>query len=376
MYNNFVWYSRSVSLLAGLLPKWRKYMRKRKGAVSIKQLAESLNLSPGTISIVLNGHGDKMRISKATQNRVLEAAREMGYQPNIYAKRLRQGEGGNQHKLIAVFNCYIKDVKNVLGRILYGIQTEISDKNLPVDILMQTYQLTKLSEKKELLSSTYCNGAIIYGVSEEDTAFLLNETFDIPIVIFNRPTEKYGSVYVEDYEAGRRVAQLFASSGCKNVGLIMPSKRSRAGSMRQLGFLDGCSQNGLVVAPQHIQEDVLSTEGGYVAAKRMLQSGSIPQGLFVQISEMAAGAIRAIRERGLQIPNEVKLVSYGDSQIEEYMTPSLTAIRMPIETMAAECLELVLNMIDTNDWRPTTRIEPLKIIFRESCPEPENEKNK
>jgi DNA-binding LacI/PurR family transcriptional regulator len=349
-------------------------MRKSKGAVSIKQLAESLNLSPGTISIVLNGHGDKMRISKATQSRVLEAAREMGYQPNIYAKRLRQGEGGNQHKVIAVFNCYMKNVKNILGRLLYGIQTEIYEKNLPIDVLMQSYQVSKLSEKKEFLSSSYCNGAIIYGVSDEDIAFLLNETFDIPIVIFNRPTEKYGSVYVEDYEAGRRVAHLFASSGCKNVGLIMPSKRSRAGSMRQLGFLDGCRQDGLLVAPQHIQEDLLSTEGGYAAAKRMLQSGTVPEGLFVQISEMAAGAVRAIYERGLSIPDDVKLVSYGDSQFEEYMTPSLTAIRMPMETMAAECLELVLNMIETNDWRPITRIEPLEIKFRESCLEPEKEK--
>ncbi len=343
-------------------------LNKSKGSVSMKQLAESLNLSPGTVSIVLNGQGKKMRISKATQDRVLEAARQAGYLPNIYAKRLRQGQNGEHHLLVAVFTPYIKNVKNVFGRVIYGIQTEIQEKDLPVDILMQTYEYSKLSEKKELFSSLYCNGAIVYGVSDEDVAFLKNETFDVPIVLFNRPTEKFSSVYVEDYEAGRRVAELFSSVGCRNAGLIMPVARSKAGSMRQLGFMDGCRQSGIATDPRHVQEDLLNTEGGYAAAKRIFDSGSFPSALFVQISEMAAGAVRAIRERGLKIPDDVKLVSYGDSQLEEYMTPSLTAIRMPLEEMAAECLNMLLHMIRTNDWRPISRIEPLSFIFRESCP--------
>ena len=316
-----------------------------------------------------------MRISKATQDRVLEAAHQLGYQPNIYAKRLRQGKDGNQHLLISVFYPYIKGVKNVLGRVMYGFQTPIIEKDLPVDILLQSYQYSKLSEMKDLFSSIYCNGAIVYGVSDEDVAFLQSETFDIPLVLFNRPTEKYSSIYVEDYEAGRRVAELFASVGCKDAGLVMPTARSKAGSMRQLGFMDGCRQCGLTLSPNHIQEDLLKTEGGYDAAKRMLEGGSFPAGLFVQISEMAAGAVRAIHEHGLAIPDDIKLVSYGDSQLEEYMTPSLTAIHMPLEEMAAECLQLVLDMIKTNDWRPISRIEPLSFVFRESCPDFSKEKS-
>lgn len=335
-----------------------------------------MNLSPGTVSIVLNGHSAKMRISKATQERVLEAAHRLGYQPNVYAKRLRQGKDGDSHLLIAVFAPYIKNVKNVLGRVMYGLQTVILNENLPVDILMQTFLYTKLSDMKEVISSMYCNGAIIYGVSDEDVAFLKNETFDIPLVLFNHATEKYSSVYVEDYEAGKHVAELFARSGCKDAGLIMPVARSKAGSMRQLGFQDGCRQFGLVLAPQHIQEDLLNIDGGYAAARRILNAKTCPDALFVQISEMAAGAVRAFHEYGVKIPEEVKLVSYGDSQLEEYMMPPLTAIHMPLEEMAAECLHLVLRMIQTNDWRPISRIEPLRFVFRESCAEPPQAENR
>ena len=351
-------------------------LSKKKGSVSIKQLAEDLQLSPGTVSIVLNGHGEKMRISKATQERVLEAASRMGYQPNVYAKRLRQGKDENSHLLIAVFTPYIKNVKNVLGSVMYGFQTVILNEQLPVDILMQTFVYSRLSEMKDVISSMYCNGAIIYGVSDDDVAFLQNETFDVPIVLFNRATEKYGSVYVEDYEAGKHVAELFTNSGCKSAGLIMPTDRSKAGSMRQLGFMDGCRQFGLALAPRNIQEDLLNIDGGYAAARRILDGGNAPEALFVQSSEMAAGAVHAIYEHGLKIPDDIKLISYGDSQLEEYMTPSLTAIHMPMEEMAAECLHLVLRMIRTNDWRPISRIEPLQFVFRQSCSNsPQMERN-
>lgn len=342
-------------------------MRKSKGSIGIKQLAAELKLSPGTISIVLNGHGKEMRISKETQERVLEAARVLGYQPNIYAKRLRQGDENNQRLLITVFTPFVKSIKNVMGGILYGLQSAILNENLQVEIVMQPFYYEKLSEMKKMFSSLYCNGAIVCGVSDKDASFLIKETFDIPVVLFNHATEKYSSVYVEDYEAGKRVAYLFSTHGRKNAGLVMPLDRSKAGSMRQLGFMDGCRQFGLTVLTEHVKEAELSTDGGYDAMKQILENGDYPSALFVQISEMAAGAVRALSEANVRIPQDIEIVTYGDSQVEEFMTPSLTAIHMPLETMASECLHLVLNIIRTKDWRPVSRIQPLPIIFRESC---------
>lgn len=345
-------------------------MRRSKWPVSIKSLAESLNLSPGTVSIVLNGQGKKMRISEATQSRVLEAAQQLGYQPNVYAKRLREGKDEKQPMMVEVFTPYIKNVENVLGRFVYGLQTAITDRNLPVELLIRSYQYKKLSDEKEFFSSSYCNGAIVYGPSDEDMQFLQEETFGIPLILFNRPSEKYGSIYVEDYEAGRHAAQLLSAVGCKTAGLVISIDRSKAGNMRQLGFIDGCHQYGVTIAPNHIQESPLSAEHGYLATRNILESGSYPDGIFVQISEMAAGAVRAIHEQALAIPEDIKLISYGDSELEEYMTPSLTAIHMPVETMAVDSLNLIHHMISTNDWRPISQIEPLPFIYRESCPAP------
>lgn len=80
-------------------------IKKETATVQIRQIAERLQLSPGTVSIVLNGRGDSMRISKATQQRVQAMAKEMNYQPNMNARRLRQAAGEKASYIIAVYWC-------------------------------------------------------------------------------------------------------------------------------------------------------------------------------------------------------------------------------------------------------------------------------
>ena len=93
----------------------------KKKSIRIKELAEALGLSQGTISIVLNGRGDEMRISKATQKKVLEGAKEMGDEPAVRSRR-RQGRPERGDRLtIAVYIPYIPDVKIIVGRVLDGL---------------------------------------------------------------------------------------------------------------------------------------------------------------------------------------------------------------------------------------------------------------
>lgn len=342
-------------------------MKKDKGSISIKQLATKLDLSPGTVSLVLNGRGKEMRISQATQERVQKAAQQLGYHSKISAKQLKQENDESQHLIITVFTPFLKGVKNVLGNIIYGIQSTLLEENLSVSIVMHPYYCGKLCDAKNYLSSMNTNGAIICGISDDDVAFLSKNDFNIPIVLFNRATEKYSSIYVDDYEAGIKVASLFNKRGHKNAGLIMPNSRNKACSMRQLGFMDGCKNLGIDICEHHIQKDELNIDGGYRAATRLLEHGDYPSALFILISEMAVGAVSAIKEKNIVIPNDIELVTYGDDQFEEFMTPSLSSIHIPVESIAAECLHLILEMIKTNDWRPICRIHPLTMVYRESC---------
>lgn len=337
----------------------------KKNSVRMKELAEALGLSQGTISIVLNGKGDEMRISKETQERVLQAAKEMGYTFSGGAKSPRRRQWGNRF-FVAVLIPYIVDVKIVTGRVLYGLQQAIMEEKLPVELLLHPYTYGKLENCAGVLSSQFCRGAIIMGMSEEDVSFLTENSFQVPIVLFNRPTEQHSSVYVDDYEAGRKVALLFKKRGHEKVGLIAPRDLSKAGSLRRMGFIDGCRRLSLQLKPENMREDYISSEGGARAARSLLEGTSIPTAVFVQMSDMAVGAARAFQAAGLRVPEDMEIVSYGGT-MEEFTTPSLSAVRMPVEEMSAECLRILLGQMQEPETGPIARILPLTIDFRESC---------
>lgn len=309
-----------------------------------------------------------MRISKATQTLVLDEAQKLGYRPNMLAGRIKQRSIESPRMSITVFTPFLKGLSNVLGRILYGMQSALMQDDIKVEIVSRPYYNERLCDMKDYLSSMYTDGAIICGISDDDVSFLLKEDFNIPIVLFNRTTEKYSAVYVDDYEAGMKAASVFAAKGHKSTGIIMPDRSLKASSMRQLGFLDGCKKLGLSIDPNHIQKDELNIEGGYRATTRLLTYNEYPPALFVLINEMAVGAVRAIKDKYINIPDDIELLCYGDDQFGEYMTPSLSTIRMPVEAIAAECLRVVMGMLKTNDWRPVSRVQPLTMVYRESCP--------
>ena len=272
-------------------------MKKSKISVNTSQLASILNLSPSTVSLVLNGHGNKMRISKATQERVLETARQYGIQPKAHNSRLSKTDDKNKRYFITVMSPYLKGVKNVLGSIIYGLQEVILEERLPIEIIFHPYYQGELRNCKKHLSSSYPDGAIITGLSDDDVEFLLERDFDIPIVLYNRATEKYSSVYVDDYDAGKQVASIFCDKGLKNVALITPHLKSKSSSLRQLGFLDGCRNFDMNIEPYHMQEDELNYDGGYRAAVRLLEHKVLPSALFIVIDNMAPGAVKALKEK-------------------------------------------------------------------------------
>ena len=343
-------------------------MYMKKNSIRIKELAEALGLSQGTISIVLNGRGDEMRISKATQKRVLDGANEMGYELGNRARRRQaQCERGDR-VAISVFIPYIPDVKIILGRVLYGLHQVLLEENLPIDLLIRPFRFRQLEKCQKFFSSLSCQGAIVLGMSEEeDIPFLMKNTFDIPAILYNHPTEKYSTVSVDDYEAGRKAASIFRARGHERVGLIMPTDLNKSGSLRKMGFLDGCRYLGLTLDPEFVQEEYISTEGGVRAARKFMEQGKpLPTAVFVQISDMAVGAVRTFLQNGIRIPEDMELLSFG-GVMEDYTEPAVSSISMPVEEMSAECLRMIWSAVQKNDRRPLTRVMPLSLNFRKTC---------
>lgn len=318
--------------------------------------------------MVLNGKGDHYRISAATQEKIMEAARRLNYQPNISARRLRSG-GETVLPIIALF--WSLDTRAVLiNRFLKGLQQSINavEHEQEYEILIQPYVGTRLNEVHSLLTGTRFNGAIIANPTEADEAYLEEVTPMVPIVLYQRSSSKYSCVNVDSYKTGERVAELFASRGHRNAGVIVPDVSSRAIRLRMEGFLNKGRELGLDIQEQHLVYEDYSERGGYQAVQRLLApDNTLPTALFSTSDQMSVGALMALHEAGRAVPQEVEIVGHDDDEITRYTVPTLTTVHLPVEQMAQACFGLLTEMMQHRLQQPVSQIFETHLVIRQSC---------
>lgn len=339
-----------------------------KEKVSMRQIAEALDLSLGTVSLVLNGRGDEMRISAGTQKRIWETARRMNYPVR---KRRKEGK-----KIIALFMSVYDGIQAPSSPVISGAMREIREKEYGVDLLVCPFRYDYLKDMHDCLSSDFCSGAVIFALSEIDMEELEKKQFDIPIVLYNRASGKFASVYVDNYSAGMQAASVFARKGFSRVGLVSSENPNKSCALRVQGFADGCRQFGMQLAQEHRTECLLSIDGGRRAAESLAGCETLPEGLFVTNDEMALGILQVFHKKQIRIPDKMSLLSYGGNVWNDVVMPSLSCIRQPIGEMSAACVSLLYTMMETGEWLPVSRILPQEMEYRESCTEPEGRKKK
>lgn len=337
------------------------------GKVSIKMIAEKTNLSPGTVSIVLNGRAREMRISEKTERRVLEEARKLGYKPNIFARRLRQQTSSQVTAVVAVLwpSLYSSEL---LVRFFNGLHSSILKENMNVEIVFKPYDYSKIDEIGNVFEDNFYNGLIVVGASDDDVVYINQADTLMPVVFFNRQSDRFGSVCLDDYSIGRRVAELFHARGHKRAAFIQSNHMARHLSMRKVGFLDGCRRYEISVLDEHVIHESMDFQGGKRAIKKILDSGLPPTALFFSTpSGMANGAYPYLQARGIELTKDMEIVGYGDTVTNELLKPAMTVIDLPVENMVIRCIELVLKMMKGQEEGPITVFEQTYFIFRDSC---------
>jgi LacI family transcriptional regulator len=334
--------------------------------ITIKEIATSLGVSPSTVSIVLTGKGNERKISPATQERIQKAALKLGYTPSIAARRLRSTIAGTDESLVfAVF--WADDFRaGMMVRFLRGLRQGINQCERPIRMMLFTYTNGELYKEKVLASRTECHAAIVCNASLKDKKFLESTDLPIPIVLYNRYSQKYATVNVDDGKMGRLCAEALADNGCKKVAIITSAPAYPGMARRTSAFKETATMRGLQISPSYCCDN--SLQGGYNAlCSQYLKE--IPDGLFCGSDNIALGALRALWEKGLTVPGDIRVVSIGngDRDYEEYCIPKLSVVYLPMEKMASECLFLLLDVLDGKVNPPCSRELEVEYIPRESC---------
>jgi DNA-binding LacI/PurR family transcriptional regulator len=328
-------------------------------------IAEKVGLSSGTVSFVLNGRGDDFRISRKTQELINETARDLGYRPNVYARRLK-GKMGSEKVVIGLFwpSTYSADL---LTRFFDGVQTCVLNEVPEAEIILKPFTSSRLDLLEDSFSGGFFNGGIIVGAADEDYDFVCRQARSMSIVFWHRQNDKFSSVCVDDYIAGEKVAKLFAARGHARAGIVDSENVMRHRSMRRLGFVDGCAKYGIDLPPESISRSPIDPASVRSALEKLLGRREPPTALFFTIGRLAINAYPALRDLGVAVPGDAELVAFGDTELNTVLSPSLTVIDLPVQRMVARCLRLVVSMVSGAVRRPVTIFEESYFIFRESC---------
>jgi DNA-binding LacI/PurR family transcriptional regulator len=332
----------------------------RERRVSLKMLAEYLDLSPSTISFVLNNTPGRS-IPEETRARVKAAATKFHYQPSMIARTLQ----GKRMQTVGVLLPELGEGYH--SQVLSGVG----------DLLMQKdyfYFTVHHRHRKELVS-TYPNllqSRGVDGIIAIDTRF--ENPLPLPAVLIAGHTNLPGvsNVILDHHVAARLTLRHLQQLGHKRIAFMHGQPISSDSETRWASMLSTARELGVEIHEDlkiYISKDSHSPEIGYPGIRELIRSRRHFTAVVCFNDISAMGSIRALHEAGLRVPQDVSVVGFDDIQSAAYQIPSLTTIRQPLERMGRTAAQLLLKRLAGEVTTDLVYVEP-ELIVRESTAPP------
>lgn len=340
--------------------------------VRLIDIAKHANTSVTTVSIVLGNRPNMVTISNGTRRAVLEAARELGYAPDMAARRLRRNGGAERTIVLAIAHpvdgrlSLISRIVASVQRQLHALRDDMAGIGV-VQLIVETYELGALQQLRGLSDPFWFNGLLVTNTAPVDDSYLEALMPSVPIVLFQRST-RHSSVNTDSELVGQMATQHLIDLGHRQIGLIYPDAGSQAQTLRVRGFRETIRRAELPAGMEAIAHGSDWAAGAYNAAQHLLSlaSGTRPTALFASNDLLAIGAMRAIRDWGLRIPEQIAVVGCDDAEFAGYQEPPLTTVHLPIEEMAARATTILLDLIRQRVTAPIQESFPAHLVVRRS----------
>lgn len=306
-------------------------------SATIKDIAKVAGVSHMTVSRALNGSDT---VTNETRDRVLKIAAELNYRPNLQARSLVMNR---KYSIGVVFSTLSSaTAPSFMQACLNGIyQTLAKDYNLVVKDLERGLEHFNLSR---------VDGVIFVSQQDSDDKFIdFALAQGTKLVVINRKVNRTSLINVTADEIGgaQLAVNFLIAHGCKKIALINGPAKIQSSLDRKQGYQQSLLAHNMSVIDCLIQDGKFSIQGGYDAMNLLLQrKDNLPDGVFCANDEMAFGALKVIHEVGLNVPNDIAVIGFNDSDICQFTTPALSTVRKPIEEMArfgAEALFALIN---------------------------------
>jgi LacI family transcriptional regulator len=346
-------------------------------SVTIYDVAAKAGVSIKTVSRVMN---KEPNVRPAMRDRVLEAAGELGYSPNLSARSL----AGSRSFVVAVFvdaaltidHWQSERGADYLSRIQLGATLVCREAGYHLLIELIDSDGPKVRQDvAAFLAALKPDGVILTPPSSDNPIVL--ETLDKAGTPYVRvgPERAEGlgpRVHMDDTAAAREMTQHLADLGHKRIGFIIGEPRYGASQARREGYLEAMKARGLPVANGWVRQGDFTFQSGLEQAKALLALPDRPTAIFASNDDMALGCIAAIAEAGLMTPGDISVAGFDDSPSSRFSRPQLTTVRQPVAEMSSEAAKLLIAQAKSSDppERPVDVLLPFELIHRASTAPP------
>jgi DNA-binding LacI/PurR family transcriptional regulator len=321
------------------------------GSISLKELAAHLGLSSATVSLVINRSPAAKSIPTGTQERVRNAARELKYRPNLMARSLRQ-------KRSFTIGVIVPEVsEGYAALVLSGIEDYLLQEGYFYFVVSHRHRVDLIEEYPALLQQRAVEGIIAV-----DT--VLSESAVIPAVAISghRSVPGVTNIVLDHSLAAQLALEHLQKLGHTRIALIKGQDFSSDTEIRWRALHAVAQQLGLPINERltvQLDSDSPSPEVGYAVTCKILERDVPFTALFAFNDISAIGAIRALRESGKRVPEDVSVVGFDDIQSAAYQNPALTTVRQPLRQMGVTAAETLLSRV--NSPRPFEQVSEIVV---------------
>ncbi|MEM1137434.1 MAG: LacI family DNA-binding transcriptional regulator [Bacteroidota bacterium] len=308
--------------------------------ITIKDIAKKLNVSVSTVSRAFN---DTFDVSKKTRDRVLKVAKEMGYYPNPIAKRLHQQKSFQIGIVVPEF------INDFFPQVIMGIQKVVQQAGYQL-LIMQSNECyeTEIANVKKL-EENMVDGLIISLSQETKNIDYYNQLYDkgIPMVFFNRVNDTINApkVVFNDFKWAYFAVEHLIKQGCKNIVHLAGYKHLSLSKERVKGYEKAMNKFHLNFGKQHIIETGFTREEGEKAMQHLLKQGLQPDGIFAANDPVALGSMKALKQAGIKVPKEVKIIGFSEALWTDMVEPALSSVSQPAKVIGEESAILLLKQL-------------------------------
>lgn len=316
--------------------------------ITIKDVARRCGVGVSTVSRAINNHPD---INPATKQMIMNVIQESGYIPNNSARNLKRVDA----KSIAVL---IKGITNpFFSKMIKIIEEETQKKRYSMVLRhVESYE-DEVDVALELVKEKRLRGIIFLGGYFSHSEEKL-EKLKVPFVFGtagatpeNISKALYSNVAVDDFKESRRMTEYLLGLGHQKIAILTTEPGDMSiGKLRLEGYRAAlkdrnlAAEEGLVCFIED-EPDPYSMENGYKATKKLLEGGQDFTAIYATADSLAIGAMRALKDAGLEIPKDISVVGYDGIELGDYYVPRLTTLKQPVEEMAKETVKLLFHII-------------------------------